>query len=237
MLNIVSGKCVSGEEPIDATSFNQSNQMPACAGAHDRRSGDNCDFAAGVVCASQFLGDLANDGRLGFLGVNNVVNELKRIRVRGGSLHRHNTDSLVSDNNLVAFFDVEKLNGTRAAFFPVNRDCAIDDRGRHLDLLTVEANKRLLVGGYVELGRENAVGWSRSKLSVCPLHYFSALLAKPQDQLVQRFACFGGHFDSGKALIRAFPTDLNFSNLEVPAMRQNLIQHLRQDERINDVTA
>jgi hypothetical protein len=95
----------------------------------------------------------------------------------------------------------------------------------------------LLVGGYIELGRENAVGWSRGKLSVCPLHYFSALLAKPQDQLVQSFACFGGHFDPGKALIRALPTDLNFSNLEVRTMRQNLVQHLRQDERINDVTA
>jgi hypothetical protein len=211
--------------------------MPACAGAHDRRSGDNCDFAAGVVGASQFLGDLANDGRLGFLSVNNVVNELKRICVRGGSLHRHNPDSLVSDNNLVAFFDIEKLYGTRAAFFPVNGDCAIDDSGRHLNLLTAESNKGLLVGGYVELGRENAIGWSRGKLSAYPLQYFSALLAKPQDQLVQRFACFGGHFDSGKALIRALPTDLNFSNLEVPAMRQNLVQHFRQDERINDVTA
>src|SRR5262249_48255054 len=201
----------------------------ACAGAHDRRSADNCDFAAGAVGASQFLGNLANDGRLGLLGINDVVNELKRIRVRGSSLHWHNTDSLVSDDNLVALFDVEKLNCTRAAFFPVHRDCAVDDRGRCLDLLTVETNKRLLVGGYVELGRENTVGGSRGNISVCALQYFSALLAKPQDQLVQGFACFSGDFDSRKALICAFPTDLDFSNLEVPPMRQNLIEHLRQD--------
>src|SRR5262249_34725625 len=205
-LTMVGGKCVSGEEPIDATSFDQSNQVAACAGAHDCRSGDNRDFAAGAVRASQFLCDLANDGRLGFLSINDVVNELERIRVRGGSLHRHNPDSLVSHNDLVAFFDVEKLNSPRVAFFPVNCDCAIDDPGRHLDLLTAEANKRLLVGGYVKLGRENAVGWSRGNLSVRALQYFSTLLAKPQDQLVQRFACFGGHFDSGKALISAFPT-------------------------------
>src|SRR4029453_12843997 len=211
--------------------------MPTRTGTHDLWSRYDRDFAPGVVRASQFLSDLANDGRLGFFGVNDVVNELKRIGVRGGSLHRHNPDSLVSDNNLIAFFNVEELNGPRGVFFPVNRDGAIDDPGRHLDLLTAKANKRLLVGGYVELGRENAVGWSRGELSVCPLHYFSALLAKPQDQLIQRFACFCGHFDSGKALIRAFPTHLDFSNLEVPAMRQNLVQHLRQDERINDVTA
>ena len=156
--------------------------------------------------------------------------------MRCGSLYRHNPDSLVSDNNLVAFFDVEKLNGTRAAFLPINSDCAIDNPGRHLDLLAAKAHKRLLVGSYVELGRENTVGWGRRKLSVCPLHHFGPLLPKPQDQLVQRFTCFSRHFDSGKALIRAFPTDLDFSDLEIPAMSQNLVQHLRQDERINDVT-
>src|SRR5215475_6373653 len=211
--------------------------MPPCPGAYDSRSGDNCDLAAGFVDASQFLGDLANDGRFGFLGVDNVVDELKRVCVCSGSLYRHNTDSLVSHNNRVAFFDIEKLNRPRTALLPVNGDGAINDPGRHLDLLTVEANKSLLVGSDVELEWEHTVSWSGGNLSVCPLHYFGALLAKTQDELVQRFACFGGHFDSGKALIRAFPADLDFSDFEVPAVRQNLVEHLWQDERINDVTA
>src|SRR5262245_58886369 len=158
--------------------------MAAGARTHNCWSGDNGDLAASAMCTFQFLGYLANNGRLGFLGINDVVNELKRIRMRGGSLHRHNSDSLVSDNNLVTFFDVEKLNGPRSGLFPVNGDCAIDDPGRHLDLLAVEANERLLVGRDVEVGRENTVGWSRGKLSACPLHYFCALLPKPQDQLV-----------------------------------------------------
>src|SRR5258705_635533 len=141
--------------------------MPACAGAHNRRSGNNRDFAASVTCASQFLGDLANDGRLRFLSVNNVVDELKRIRMSGGPLHRDNPDSLVSDNDLIAFFDVEKLYGPRTAILPVNGDCAIDDPRRHLDLLTVEANKSLLVGRDVKLWRENTVDRRRGNLSVC----------------------------------------------------------------------
>ena len=154
--------------------------------------------------ASQFLSEFANNGRLGFLSINDVVNELKQIRVRGRSLHRHNADALVSDDNFVAFFNVEEFNGSRAAFFPVNCDCAVHHRGRHLDLLTVEANKRLLVGRYVELGRENAVGWSRGKLvRLLRSVDFGAVLSKPQDQFIQRFACFRGHFDSGKALVRA----------------------------------
>src|SRR4030095_5057358 len=91
--------------------------MPARAGAYDRRSPNNGNFAVIPMCASQFLGDLANDRRLGFLGVNNVIDELKGLGVGGGSLHRHNPDSLVSDNNLVAFFYIEKLNGSPHYFF------------------------------------------------------------------------------------------------------------------------
>src|SRR5690242_16551991 len=125
--------------------------MPARAGANDRRSGDNCDPSASPMCASQFFGDFANDGRFGFLGVNDVVDELERIGVRGGSLHWHHPDSLVSDNNLVPFFYVEEFNGSRTAFFPVNNDCAIDNSGRHLYLLIVETNKRLLVRCNVKL--------------------------------------------------------------------------------------
>src|SRR5262249_800968 len=129
--------------------------MRAGAGGDERGSGDNGDFAAGAARPAQFLGDLANDGKLRFLGINDVVNELKRIGMRCGSLYRHNPDSLVSDNNLVAFFDVEKLNGTRTAFLPINGDCAIDNPWRHFDLRAAETNKRLLVGGYVELGPGN----------------------------------------------------------------------------------
>src|SRR4030095_1063467 len=103
-----------------------------------------------VVGTSQFLGDLANNGGLRFLRINDVVNELKRIGMGGSSLPRADTGSPL------------------AALIPVNGDCAIDDRGRHLDLLAAEANKRLLVGRDVELRRENTVGWSRRKLSVCP---------------------------------------------------------------------
>src|SRR4030095_11407710 len=169
--------------------------MPARAGAYDRRSPNNGNFAVIPMCASQFLGDLANDRRLGFLGVNNVIDELKGLGVGGGSLHRHNPDSLVSDNNLVAFFYIEKLNGSRSTFFLLNRYCAVDDSRRHFDLLTGDANKRLLIGGYVEVGRENAVSWSWGSLGVCALQHFSPLLPKPQDELVQCFTCFSRDFD------------------------------------------
>jgi hypothetical protein len=119
----------SGEKAIDATFFNQSNQMPARAGAYDRRSPNNGNFAVIPMCASQFSAISRMIAGLGFLGVNNVIDELKGIGVGGGSLHRHNPDSLVSDNNLVAFFYVEKLNGSRSTFFLLNRYCAVDDPG------------------------------------------------------------------------------------------------------------
>jgi hypothetical protein len=49
--------------------------------------------------------------------------------------------------------------------------------------------------------------------------------------------CFGRDFDSREALVGPLFSDLDLANLEIRAVRQNLIQHLRQNERINNMTA
>ena len=82
--------------------------MLTCTGPHDRRAGDNRDFAFGLVCASQFLSQFANDGRFRFISIDDRVNELKNIRVRRRSLHRHNADTLVANDNFVAFVERRK---------------------------------------------------------------------------------------------------------------------------------
>src|ERR1041385_3377010 len=44
-LHIISGERISGEETINASSFNQPNQMASCTRAHYRWTSDDCDFA------------------------------------------------------------------------------------------------------------------------------------------------------------------------------------------------
>ena len=61
------------------------------------------------------------------------------------------------------------------------------------------------------------------------------VLSQEQDQFVERFARFGGDLDSGETLVRPFFANLNFGNLEIRAVGQNLIQHFRQNERIDNV--
>ena len=63
------------------------------------------------------------------------------------------------------------------------------------------------------------------------------MLSQPQDQLIERFARFGRDLDSRKALVSPLFPNLDLTNLEIRAVGQNLIQHLRQNKRINDVAA
>jgi len=63
------------------------------------------------------------------------------------------------------------------------------------------------------------------------------VLPQSQNEFVERFMCFGRDFDSREALVGPLFSDLDLANLEIRAVRQNLIQHLRQNERINNMTA
>ena len=67
--------------------------------------------------------------------------------------------------------------------------------------------------------------------------HFGAVLSQAQNQFVQRLACFGRHLDSREALVGSSFTDLNLTDLKIRAVGQNLIQHLRQNQRVNDMPA
>ena len=66
---------------------------------------------------------------------------------------------------------------------------------------------------------------------------FRAVLAKPQHNFVEDFVGRRRDLDAGVALIDAVLADLDFADLEVAALGQDLVEHLRQDQRIDNVAA
>ena len=68
-------------------------------------------------------------------------------------------------------------------------------------------------------------------------HPITAADSPAKYQFIKRFACFGRHFNPREALVRASLPDLDLADLEIAAMGQNLIQNLRQNERINNMPA
>src|SRR5439155_8893393 len=101
----------------------------------------------------------------------------------------------------------------------------------------IKPDERLLVRRDVEIARENALRRSWSEMGVGLFGYFGAVLPQTQNQFVERIGCFGGHFDARKALVRSLFANIDFSNLEVRAVGQNLIQHLWQNERVDNMPA
>src|SRR4029077_11697044 len=209
--------------------------MLAGAGPYDGWSSDDCDFPVRFAGAAQLIADSANDGGLWFVGINSGVNKLKKVGMRCRTLDWHNANPLMSNNNFVTLLHIEELNRSRSAFFSIKRDRTVDHCGPHFDFLAIEAYERLLIRCHVEIARKHSVSRGAGDLRICALHYFGALLTETQDQLVQRLACFGRHFDSGETLVRSLSADIDLSNLEVPAARQNLIQHLRQNQRVDNM--
>ena len=211
--------------------------MLAGPGPYNRGASDNRDFTFRCVRASQLLTQFTNDGRFRFIGVDDRVDELKQVSARRRALHRNHANALMTDHNLVTFTDVEKLDCPGSAFFSVNCNCAVHHGRLNFDLFAIASNERLLVGCHVEIARKNAVRRGLGQLRILAFGNLRPVLSQAQDQLVERFACFGRDFDSREALIRPFFADLDLANLKIRAAGQDLIQHLWQNERVNDVSA
>src|SRR5205823_9436014 len=141
----------------------------------------------------------------------------------------------MTDHNFVSLGNVEKLDRPGGFFFSIKSNRTVDHCGAYLDFLAVEANKRLLIGRYVEIVGKNSVCRRGGELYICTLNHFGAVLAKAQHQFVKRFACFGGHFNPREALVRASFANLDLADLEIRTMGQNLIQNLRQNKGINNM--
>jgi hypothetical protein len=95
----------------------------------------------------------------------------------------------------------------------------------------------LLVGCNIEIARENSIRGGPGQLCVSAFDNLGTVLPQSQNEFVERFSCLGRDFHSREALVRAFFPNLDLANLEIRAVRQDLIEHLRQNERIDNVTA
>ena len=175
--DVVSGKRISGKKTIDVSRFDEAHQMLAGTSPHNRRPGDHCDFAFGRARPLQFTSQLANDGRFRFVGIDNGVDELKKIRAGRRTLHRHDAHALVTNHNLVAFTDVEELYGSGGPSFSIHNNRAVHHGRAHFDLFAVKPDEGLLVGRHVKVPRKNAVRWCFGDLRIRAFVHFGAVLS------------------------------------------------------------
>src|SRR5260370_10309330 len=103
--------------------------------------------------------------------------------------------------------------------------------------LPTKSNELLLVGGQKKPVGKTSARRRPGQLRVNAFDNFGTMLSQSQNQFVKRFTGFGRDFDSGETLIGPLFSDLDLANLKIRAVRQDLIQHLRQNERINNVTS
>ena len=102
--------------------------------------------------------------------------------------------------------------------------------------LPPDADESLLIGRDVKICRKNAVRRRGCELRIFVFDNFRAVLPQSQDEIVERFVRIGGDFDPRKALIDAILPDFDLVDLEIAAMRQDFVEHLRQDQRIDNMS-
>ena len=136
----------------------------------------------------------------------------------------------MTHDDLVPFANIEEFDGSRRTFLSINGDRGVHHRRPHFDLLAVNTDESLLVGHYIEVRRENAVGGRGSELSIGVFGDFGAMLSQSQKQFIERVARLCRDLDARKALVRTLLADLDLVDFEICAMSQNLIEHFGQDQ-------
>ena len=157
--------------------------------------------------------------------------------MRGHPLDRHHPNTLVAHHDLISLAHIKKFHRPRGIFLTINRDRAVQHRRQHFDFLVTEPDKRLLIRGHIKTVRKNAIGRCLCQLHIFPFGNLAPVLAKAEEELVEGLTGQRRYLDLGEALIRSLFTDLDFRDLEIGSPGQDLIQHLGQNERVDDMTA
>src|SRR5450432_320275 len=163
--------------------------------------------------------------------------ELESIFARDRSLLRNNANSLVAHDDFHALFDAAKLGGGCLASGAVNHDGAIHQRRLNFNFAVVKSHERLLIGRGIKLLRKDAVRGRSRQLNALFFDHFGAMLPQAQNQIVKCGRRGPSYFDPRKALVGPVFADLDLGDFETAAVGDDFIEHLGQNERIDDVAA
>src|SRR5439155_2265285 len=110
-------------------------------------------------------------------------------------------------------------------------------RRLHFDPFAGKMDERLLIGGDIEVIGKDSISGSRGKLDVGLFDDFGAVLAQTADNIIDDLGRGSKDVDASVAGIVALLADLNFTNGKNAAICQNLVEHLGQDEGVDNVAA
>ena len=94
----------------------------------------------------------------------------------------------------------------------------------------------MLIGRDIKVGRENPVRRRGSELHIGLFHDFGAVLTQTQDELIECLVSGSRDLNPCETLVDALLADFDLVDFETAARAEDLIEHLRQNERIDDVT-
>src|SRR5437868_15476935 len=95
----------------------------------------------------------------------------------------------------------------------------------------------LLIGRDVEAFRENAISGRLGQAQLLLLDYFGAMLTQPADNFIHGRRGWPRYIDAGVAGVVPLAANLNLANGESAAVGEDFIQHLWQDQRVDDMAA
>ena len=208
--------------------------MFAAARVYDGRPADQQRLAAFLAILEQFVRDLPNRNALGLFGRNAAAHELEGLPL-GRTFLRKDPHAAVADYELGAHRDFAHRHAAGRRPLHVDGDAAVHLLSRHFGPMAQDANFGALVRRTVKTFRKGPDDIGRHELAILLRRGHGAVIADLAQNIGQQGSAGSPHFNQGETRIRAALADRDFFDAEGSARGRNQIEHLGQDQAVDDM--
>ena len=201
----------------------------------DGRSGHHQDFSGALRGATHQFGDLANRDVLRLLTRHRAVHEAERVLPIDIAPHGEDARTEPSDNNLVAAFHLDHRHTACLLGCSIHRDAAVHLLPFDADPMPGETDLGRLVRRRIEALGKCTVHVGRFESAVVMLHRDRTVLADRGQNLFEARFGRSRHRQPNVARVVAIVPDADFVALVLTAEARDLVEHLRQQQAVDDV--
>ncbi len=235
-LDVVRGQPVAAEQPLHIARLDQALKERPAAGVDEGRPRHDEDLAPGAPLCPHGLGDAGDQPGLGFFRGDRAGHELEDVLLARALKRRHPHPFCSADDPL-ALADADHRHTARPRAPGLHHDPAV-----HLDALDgppppPDSHGRGEVGGRVERGREHPMLGGRRQPGIFQGDGHRAQAGQAGENRLEGAGGGRADFQAGGGRVHLALADGQVQDLEGPVEIHDLIQDLRQDERIDDVSA
>ncbi len=235
LLDVVRRQGIASEQYVQIALADQPTDELDAAGVDDGGTEHRQDLLASGPGAAHGPGDFADGDALGLFAGNGAGHELEQVLPGGGRIGE-DTQALPADDDAVALASVDHRQAAGGGALRVEDNAAVLLLVLHVHPVAAEPDLRAQVRGGVEVLGKGPIQIGGNGDAIVGGGGRGTVVVDGGEDVAQDGGAGRVDLDAGPAGIAGPPADVDVLERVGAAACQNLVEHLGQQQRVDDVT-